>query len=224
MDEVFEGLSYHYNLEVESAYIITLKGHAESEAMAQRCIESCIDVGQSAQIYDAFDGTSGRIIVPDHSRDKDYLKLLKMVNFTLTPPEVCCLLSHYALWCKCVEMDRPIVILEHDAVMLQKYTHHNALNNIVYLGSGEQVRNQYCGLIPIHAQISPDFRYIYKTHAYAIDPMVARNLASHLIKYGITTPVDCMIRADLFPIVQHGIFAQDLPGQTTIPELFEPNK
>jgi glycosyl transferase family 25 len=224
MDEVFEGLSYHYDLEVESTYIITLKDHAQSEAMAQRCIESCINVGQSAQVYDAFNGTSGRIIIPDHSKDKDYLKLLKMVNFTLTPPEVCCLLSHYSLWCKCVEIDRPIVVLEHDAVMLRKYTHHNAFNNIVYLGAAQQVQDNYWNPIPIHAQLCPDYRYIYKTHAYAIDPMIARNLASHLIKYGITTPADCLLRADIFPIVQHGIYAMEVPGDTTIPELYEPNK
>lgn len=224
MNRLNETLHYNYKTEIESTYIITIKNHAQSEEMAQRCLESCSKVNQKAQIWEAFDGTDGTVKIPLHAIGKDYLKYLKLVNFTLTPPEVCCLLSHVSLWSRCIEIDQPIAILEHDAIMVAKYTHHMAFNAIVYLGSIEQAQSNYWNLIPIYAQLSPDYRYILRTHAYSIDPMMARNLLSHVIKYGIHTAVDVMIRADIFSIVQHGIFAIDLSGKTTIPENDEPNK
>lgn len=224
MNILNESLHYKYKVEVENTYIITLKNHTESELMAQRCLDSCNKVGQKAILWEAFDGTEGNVKIPIHAIGRDYLKYLKLVNFTLTPPEVCCLLSHVSLWSRCIELDQPIVILEHDAVVVAKYAEHMAFNSIVYLGSIEQVMSQSHNLIPIHAQLSPDYRYILRTHAYSIDPMVARNLLSHVIKYGIYTAVDVMIRIDLFSIVQHGLYAIDIAGKTTIPEIDEPNK
>lgn len=217
-------LYYKYNTEIESAYIITIKNHAGSEGMAQRCLESCNIHDTKAVIWDAFDGTGEGIKIPMHARGRDYLKYLKLVNFTLTPPEVCCLLSHVSLWSRCVEIDQPIIVLEHDAVVVARCTHHMAFNSVVYLGSIEQAQNGYHGLVPIHAQLSPDYRYILRTHAYSIDPMAARNLLSHVIKYGIYTAVDVMMRCDIFSIVQHGLYVIDMAGKTTIPELGEPNK
>lgn len=224
MNILNESLFYRYRLEVENAYIITIKNHELSEAMAQRCLESCNNVGQKAVIWEAFDGTHGNIKVPVHAIGRDYLKYLKLINYTLTPQEVCCLLSHVSLWSRCIEIEQPIVILEHDAVMVAKYEQHMAFNSVVYLGSVEQASNNYWGLIPIHAQLSSDYRYILRTHAYSIDPMIARNLLSHVIKYGIYTAVDVMIRADIFSIVQHGLYAIDLAGKSTIPETDEPGK
>jgi hypothetical protein len=172
-------------------------------------------------VYDAFDGTKGEIIIPEHSKDRQYLKWIKVVNPALAVTEVSVVLSHLSLWAKCVELDQPIVILEHDAVMLQPYTHHQAFNNIVYLGSNEQVENDYWGLIPIHGQLNPNYRFMLRAHAYAVDPMIARNLLTHVLKFGIVTSIDVLLRADIFPISQHGIFAMDMPGDSTSPEKTE---
>jgi len=184
---------------------------------------SCQKVGQPAEIFDAFDGT-GRlnpdIIVPEHSRNKDWVKWLKLTNSTLSKPEVCCFLSHFALWVKCVEEDQPLIALEHDAIMLDPFLEHMAINALIYLGSNEMVNNKYWNPIPPHAQLCPDYRYILRTHAYSVDPACAKNLISHAIEKGIYTAVDVMMNIQKYSILCFGIYAMDLPGESTIPEAF----
>ena len=220
--EILHGtLQNRYETEVDNTYIITIKGHESSEQMATRCLESCKRVGQKAEIYDAFDGTDKSIPgikVPEHSQNATWLKWLRLVNHELTKPEICCLLSHFSLWCKCMEINKPIVVLEHDAVMLQPFRQHLAINAIVYLGCMEQVRNNYCNMIPPHAQLNPDYRHILRTHAYSIDPFMAKNLVSHILEKGIFTSADVAISLNRFAMLCFGIYAMDIPGESTIPE------
>lgn len=218
MEILKETLNWKYNINTSKAYIITIKNHEKSAKMGTRCLESCQKVGQPAEIFDAFDGTGEEIIVPEHSRNKDWVRWLKLTNTTLSKPEICCFLSHFALWVKCVEEDQPLIALEHDAVMLQPFKEHMAINAIVYLGSNEMVRNNYWNPIPPHAQLCPDYRYILRTHAYSVDPICAKNLISFALEKGIYTAVDVLMNIQRFSILCFGIYAMDLPGETTIPE------
>ena len=222
-----ETLHSKWNTEVENTYIITIKGHATSESMGQRCLQSCKQVGQKAVIWDAFDGTDKTIEgikVPEHSQNATWLKWLRLINHKLTKPEICCLLSHFSLWCKCIELDRPIAILEHDAIMVQKFTNHSAINAIVYLGCIEQYSSNYWNMIPPHAQLNVDYRHLLRTHAYSIDPAMAKNLVAHMIEKGIHTSADCFIRFDKFAMLCFGIYAYDQAGETTIPEIGKEKK
>jgi hypothetical protein len=217
-----ETLHSSYNTEVEKAYIITIKGHKQSEEMAARCLDSCKKVGQEAVIWDAFDGTDKTIEgikVPEHCQNATWLKWLRLINHKLTKPEICCLLSHFSLWCKCIELDRPVIALEHDAVMLQKFTHHTAINAIIYLGCQEQYASKYWNVIPPHAQLNKDFRHLLRTHAYSVDPFVAKNLVSDMLEKGIYTSADVFISLKKYAMLCFGVFAMDVPGETTIPEL-----
>lgn len=213
-----ESLSYKHNIDIDKAYIITLKGHTLSETMAKRCAESCDAAGMAWKFWDAVDGTSGVIKIPEHLRHTSYLKWIKQVNPALAVTEICTVLSHLTLWAKCVEQDQPLVVLEHDAIMLSAVKQHSAFNNIVYLGSIEQKHNGYWNPIPIHGQINSNYRFILRAHAYSIDPMIARNLLSHVIKFGISSSIDVFMRADIFPMMQYGIFAYDDAGESTTPE------
>lgn len=224
MERLDETLSWSYRTEVAKTYVVTIRGHAGSEAMSARCLESCASVGQEAERFDAFDGTGEGIVVPGHSRGATWLSWLKLVNFTLTSPEVCCLLSHFALWCRCIELDAPIVCLEHDAVMLSPYTHHNVFNSVVYLGSSEMVRSGHWNPIPPHAQLGHNYRYILRTHAYSIDPLAAKNLVAHTLERGIYTAVDVMMKVQDISIVCFGVFATEMAGETTIRENDAPHK
>lgn len=213
-----ESLKYKHITEIEKAYIIMLKGHALSEKLANRCIQSCEALEIPNQIWEAIDGTKGHINIPDHLQHCSYLKWIKKINPALATTEVCVVLSHFTLWARCVEIDQPIVILEHDAVMLQKITHHYAFNNIIYLGSIEQKETQTWCPIPLHGQLNPNYRFLCRTHAYSIDPMIARQLIAHIIKFGITSSIDVFMRADIFPMMQCGIFAYDEAEESTTPE------
>ena len=219
MNKLTTSLNYNYNTEVESAYIIVVKDHPISESMFLRCEESCKKVDMSYKRWEAFDGTKGEIIVPDHLDDVHHYRWVKVVNEALAKSEVCTVLSHFSLWCHCIEIDQPIVILEHDAIMIQKFTHHPAFNAIIYLGSIEQIQNNYWGSIPIMAQLNCNYRFQLRTHAYSIDPIIAKRLVAQVISQGITTSIDVMIRTDIYTNLQFGIYAFDkADGVSTAPE------
>jgi hypothetical protein len=97
MEILEDTLAPKYDLEVDRAYIITIKGHELSERLAARCLKSCNKVGQKAEIFDALttDNTISGIKVPEHCRDATWLKWIRLVNHELTKPEVCCVLSHF---------------------------------------------------------------------------------------------------------------------------------
>lgn len=222
-------LNYKYETKINSTYIIRMQNNMISQLLAKRCYDSCISVNQpNVYYFDAIDGSDNKnIIVPDSSFSP-ILKLIKHPNTMMTISEVACFLSHILLWSKCVELDEPIVILEHDAIMVNSYTVHPFLTAISYLGCIEQANtingNGQFPLsfpMPPHGQLTPNFRFMLRAHAYSIDPMIARQLVAKVIKYGIFTSADVFIRADEFSIIQEGFYAYDLPGKTTIPDRVE---
>ena len=203
-------LFYGYDTNVESAYIITVKDHEKSEKYSLRAQQTCKNVGMPSQVWPAFDGTGEDIKVPDHLKNNAITDIVKVTDHYLTRGEVACALSHISLWHHCARIDRPIVILEHDAVMVKKFESHQSFNSIVYLGGYEWAKQQW-GIynIPPHASEGPNYHFICRAHAYSIDPVMAKNLLSHVIKVGICAPLDIIIRADLFHITHQGLYAYD---------------
>jgi GR25 family glycosyltransferase involved in LPS biosynthesis len=191
------------------AYIIRVVGNAASEEKAARCAVSCEKAGQPYEFWDAYDGLADEIKAPAHHNP--IMDCIKVTDHYLTRGEVACALSHISLWAKCVLEDKPLVILEHDSLMVQPYTQHAVFNSICYLGSHEQVKLGWqVSATPPHATEGENYHFICRAHAYAIDPAVAKNLLSYVIKMGICTSLDMLIRADLFPIHQMGIYAYNV--------------
>lgn len=204
-------LDYSYNMSIESAYIITLKGNSISENMSLRCQKSLADLDMPYKVWDAFDGTDGRDIkVPDQCKDKSYISWIKWLDKELSLTEVSVALSHISLWAHCIEIDRPIIILEHDAIMLQKLTDHPVIGCLHYLGSHEQAKQGWPVLItPPHATNGHNYHFICRAHAYGIDPWSAKNALSYVLKYGICESLDIMLRSDIIPAIQLGLYAYD---------------
>ncbi len=209
-----KSLDFKFQQEVDSAYIITIKGNSTSEKYAQRCKESVEKQGIRANIHEAFSVKDNQIFPPKDLKRQNWIMWIKRMNEWLTPTEMACFLSHVSLWAKCLEQDKPIIILEHDAIMVKPYKYHVALNSIGYLGCKHQLeKNDYR---MIYGQLNPNYRFMYCAHAYAIDPYVAKNLISQTIKYGITTSLDAFIRGDNFSIIQTGMYAYDDGPESTI--------
>ena len=228
-------MNYYSQLEmaVEGTYIISLAGNEVSQKLTQQCLESCQKVGQpNVQVFPAFDATDSKIKVQNHDLGKPigelgtikvpeflqgqaFLNFLRLKRADLLMTQIACFLSHYSLWCMCLDKDMPIVILEHDAVMVKQYLRHNYLNNIVYLGGSEQQEGgtlRSNDTIPPHASDHQGLdRFICRAHAYSIDPIMAKNLVSYAINHGIITTADAMMRYDMFGIVQDGVYAYDNP-------------
>ena len=227
-----------HEMSIEGTYIISIQGNKVSEQLTQQCLASCKEVGQpNVQVFPAFDATGskvkvqqhdlglpvgdlGSIKVPEFLQGQAFLNFLRLKRCDLLMTQIACFLSHYSLWCMCLDKDRPIVILDHDAVMVKPFLRHNYLNNIVYLGGSEQINGSLrdTDTIPPHASDQQGLdRFICRAHAYSIDPIMAKNLVSYAIHHGIITTADAMMRYDMFGIVQNGVYAYDNPhDQSTI--------
>ena len=227
-----------HEMSIEGTYIISIQGNKVSEQLTQQCLASCEKVGQpNVNVFPAFDATGskvkvqkhdlglpvgelGSIKVPEFLQGQAFLNFLRLKRCDLLMTQIACFLSHYSLWCMCLDKDRPIVILEHDAVMVKPFLRHNYLNNIVYLGGSEQKNGSLrdTDTIPPHASDQQGLdRFICRAHAYSIDPIIAKNLVSYAIHHGIITTADAMMRYDMFGIVQNGVYAYDNPhDQSTI--------
>ena len=229
----------HYDMDVEGTYIISIEGNEVSKKLTQQCAESCEKVGQpNVRIWPAFDATDSPIKIQDHDLGKPigemgtikvpeilqgqaFINFLRLRRCDLLMTQIACFLSHYSLWCMCLDKDKPIVILEHDAIMVRQYLKHKYYNNIVYMGGIEQAKfGKLVYSVPPHASDHKGLdRFICRAHAYAIDPAIAKNLVSYSINHGIITTADAIIRCDMFGIVQDGVYAYDDPhGLSTITE------
>lgn len=198
-----------YDLDVIGAFIIYLPNVPMSVQLAQRCLETCQRVGQVAELFEGFDGTGGEIKVPAHLENQGWIKWLKVTDHFQSTTEVACSLSHIALWVKCMEEDRPLIILEHDAVMIKPYTTHIAYNAISYLGCREQLGHNKLPLIPIHSSINGNWHFINRAHAYCVDPQVAKRLFLNVLDRGIFESADVMIKCDDVAIIQTDFYAYD---------------
>lgn len=207
-------LDFSHDRIIESAYVITIPGHAVSQTLSRRCVQSCARVGMPSQIWPAFDGTGlGEIIPPDHARGQHHYSWIKTHDNRITKSQIACVLSHFSLWCHCLTIDRPIVILEHDAVMVKALSYFNFFNIIQFLGCREQMQgwDSRSPTPPQGSAFDRKLRFICRAHAYAIDPAMAKNLISRLIQTGVfaTSTADIFMRVDLFGVVQDGIYAYD---------------
>lgn len=214
-------LLFSDNRKIESAYVITIKDNAESEKLAARCVSSCKNVDQPVKLWQAFDGTNKKdIVVPPHLEHLTYWKWIKQPNDKYSTSQIAVFFSHLSLWARCATIDQPIIILEHDAIMLHKLDTHKFYNCIQFLGCKEQfVFNKVPIGLPPHGSIyNGHWRFICRAHAYAIDPPIARNLLSYAIREGMTKTLDVFMRCDLFSIIQDGLYAYDERGISTIEE------
>jgi hypothetical protein len=201
---------YHtYNNNVLGAYIIHVPSIESSLRMAHRCLESCERVGQKAELFEGFDGTSGEIKVPKHLEQQSWVKWLKVTNHFMTQTEISCTLSHIALWVKAIEENRPIVILEHDAIMVAPYNNHFAINSVLYLGNKKQLQENSYKIVPDLGWYNDNWSFLPCAHAYAVDPFSAKKLFQTVLDRGIYETSDILIRCDDVCIMQVGIFAYD---------------
>lgn len=228
-----------FDLNIENAYVITVLGNENSETKAQRCINSLKNVGmENYKIFPAFDGTDRiSIKTPEHLKDQDWIKWIKVVEHEISTAEVACTLSHIALWAHCMTINKPIIILEHDAVMLKKYNNMTQINCVDYLGhldtfddyiafskttSFEDVVeklkkesfNTYRNY-PLLNMTNENYNFIMGNHAYAIDPLSARKLFMKALKEGITMCNDSMMTPENTAILSSGLYACILPDAFT---------
>lgn len=220
---------YSFNRSIESAYVITVINNDSSRMMAQRAIQSCNSVGMPVKLWPAVsvkkEGEFNKLVYPDQITEDNIVRYIKRLNTYLTATEIACALSHISLWFHCIKIDRPIIILEHDAIMVKKLENHNFYNAIHYLGCNIYKTGQFeMTPIPLNGFWDTNHRFMYCAHAYAIDPQIAKNMLACVLQNGLTHSLDVFLRSDIFSI-QHDqqIYAYEIMGETTITNRNEDN-
>jgi GR25 family glycosyltransferase involved in LPS biosynthesis len=142
------------------------------------------------QIFDATDGWEINyqwLINNGFDTNKNWIDPLN--NTHITHGEVACYLSHYYLWVKCIVSKEPIIILEDDAIVSDKFSIEEIKQNFekgynfMYLGyremgSSEEIDDKF---------VKPD--YPYWTIGYALTPLAAQILVNQTARQNII-PVD----------------------------------
>lgn len=236
-------LNLHINRDrtIADTLIIGLENNANSLKCVQRAKEYCDRVGQPSSFFWGYDGTDRKNIkTPEHLKNNTAMQMLKVMDTTLSIPEVCCFLSHIAAWVHCMTINKPVVILEHDALMLRPFTELTNSNILEYLGHLGELGNQLnssdpvvvntyirCNqhimkthkkelMLPMMQMVNKNYLLVLGLHAYAIDPMMARRLYGYVLKHGLVNPADAIIEQHEFTLTQTGIYAvQALDSEET---------
>jgi len=142
--------------------------------------------------FEAFDGSEiDYTWLKDNWYDTDKEWVDPFLNTQLTHGEVGCFLSHYKLWIKCLELGEPILVLEDDAILTEKFSIEKVSRilsegyNFLYLGWLEMNED---GSLPINDELVRPV-YPYWALAYALTPEAASILVNHTIRNNII-PVD----------------------------------
>lgn len=104
-------------------YMIRILGDEVSETYANYCKKSWQVGGFDVNFFDA--------VTPENNDLENVLRFRK-VN---TPQENACFASHYKLWQKSADTNRPILVLEHDAYLVNPdMIQYNPHVHLIYFG------------------------------------------------------------------------------------------
>ena len=144
---------------------------------------------------------------------------LKQFSYTAKDirAKIGCSMSHYMLWKHCVNLDEPILILEHDAVFISNFPQDIKFNGICQIndpngatrrGSWWSQQMKQRGTTGVHAKtfvttkterLIPDG--LAGNSAYMIKPWAAKELMGAFHKYGVW-PNDATMCRQLFPYLE----------------------
>ena len=161
-------------------FVIAIKGHAVSENQLQDCLISAEKFNWNVE---TFWGVDGRTITDNTWTTEGIFPRLDKP--TMSRPGVQgCFLSHWALWKKCIELNEPIIILEHDAVIQGQWQPLEINESIIKLHRYYKQKNPkydedtglwsasghaYC-LLPTHANIL--IKFVKNKGAFEADRII----------------------------------------------------
>lgn len=124
------------------SYVIRIVDHKESEFAADSCIKSSNAVKNKFKIekFDAITHQMSSTVMkgnglkwnyPWEGSEIDFSSGLTKTAYRTAVPgkRIACAMSHWLLWYKCVTLDKPILILEHDSIFISKLNYKTILNS-----------------------------------------------------------------------------------------------
>jgi len=148
-------------------FLIRIKDNKDSVRSAEQTIQSAKDVGytEPIEIFDAVLPNEWKDILPYENTFSRYAR----------PDNVgACFASHYLLWKKCVELNEPILILEHDAIFKENLPDID-FKMCVTFGRPSYIRPDHM----IYVEPKDGLQSLHQLnflghHAYAIKPDAAK--------------------------------------------------
>jgi len=185
------------------SYVITMQGEAISENLAKECVESAEKFGIKPEIFPAIHGKDINVQWYKHNlKDFKFNQRIKKIN----PGMVGCLISHLSLWKKCIELQQPILIFEHDAIVIREIPHSiiakfEDVCNLDWLSRrttdyDRQVQINRGDNVHLYMKKRPPYSglelynksHIKGAHAYIIKPQGAQKLVDFVWASGALAP------------------------------------
>ena len=187
-------------------YLITLVNLPRSAEAAEKCLASASLHGEehNVEIFPAIDRYQSESFFTEHDL------IWETPNRTLYDKAAMgCFASHFSLWLKCIELDEPIIVMEHDVVFISKipplkFRHIAALscNDSSTHFYHRFSKNKKQRLTPQCIESYHPAEHLPGTGAYAITPAGARILVEEAhCRYA--APTDVFIRKMLVHIVSY---------------------
>jgi glycosyl transferase family 25 len=148
-------------------FVIAIKGHPVSERQLQDCLDSAEKFNWDIEV---FWGINGNTLTEESWKQIGVNPLLNKPTM-LRKGTWGCFFSHWVLWNRCLELNNPIIVLEHDAVIQESWRPIEIKKSMIKLHRYYKQKNPkyddnsglwspsthaYC-ILPKHAKILIDF-------------------------------------------------------------------
>ena len=154
-------------------YVITIMENEKSVQVADRCVQSGLVFGHKIEKHPAYSPQNCNVNQELDNLGYDRSGFIEKYS----RPENCIagFLSHHSLWMKCLELNEPIVIFEHDAVVTNDIP-SLLMFDILNLGKPSYGKFNTPTFIGYGSLISKP--YFPGAHAYRITPKGAAELVN----------------------------------------------
>jgi GR25 family glycosyltransferase involved in LPS biosynthesis len=175
-------------------YVITITDNEFSKSAADRCVASAKNFGIECEYFEAItpkhdpEAIAKKKNIPTHAFNNVYSRYLNCLS---------AFLSHYSLWERSFKTSSEILILEHDAVFVDKIP-DVSFDRLISIGKpsyGKFNTGKFLGVNPLFSK-----PYLPGAHAYIIKPSGAAEL---IIKSKSDSgPTDVFLNLNNFPWLQ----------------------
>lgn len=177
------------------SFVITIIDNEKSVKVADRCIRSAYNFGLKVEKFKAITPADDPEIIfntlglPTRLFRDQYSRYLNVLS---------CFLSHYHLWLKCVELEQPIIIFEHDAVVVDEIPVNKPFDKLLSLGKPSYGNFKIAPKLGVNNLFSK--RYLPGAHAYMLKPFGAKILITAAAT--MARPADVFLNSETFPWIQ----------------------
>lgn len=178
------------------AFVITITDNEKSVGVANRCIASAKNFGIDVEMHDAMTPEKGAVSI---AQNREIPLTGFKERYSRFENCLSAFLSHLSLWELCVELNEPIIIFEHDAVVMDNLPTRVQFDALMSIGEpsyGQYGIGQTLGVNKLFSK-----QYLPGAHAYMLKPIGARQLIN-ASKTGRARPTDVFLNNVYFPWIQ----------------------